>query len=85
MSQKSVIVVSKWNNQSPHPSVEFEKTVVFSDLKTVCEHFDWVYNTICRKGDQFMLGDYLVQRLPILRAGGEEKEKKKIETTEESV
>ena len=64
MNQRTVIVVT-----------EPRKRWVFSTLKDACNHFGWVYNTMNRKGDKFMIDDFiLVERLQIIRKGGREKE-----------
>jgi hypothetical protein len=82
MSQKSVIVVRKFqsgNDLDISTSIEM-RIKVFADLKAAAEHYGWVYNTICRRGNFFIEGNYEVIRKPILRKGGEEKRKKKIDS-----
>lgn len=87
MSQKSVIVVTACYIGS---GVKIDETDVFTDLKTFSDISGFNYNTLTRKGDSFFYPNpekghakyWFIQRKPILRKGGEEKEKKKIESNE---
>ena len=64
MNQRTVIIVT-----------DPPKRWAFSTLKDACNHFGWVYNTMTRKGDKFIINDsILVERLQIIRTGGKEKE-----------
>jgi len=79
MSQKSVIVVRRFQSGTDidiSTSVPM-RTKVFADLKSAAEHYGWVYNTVCRRGDFFIEGNYEVLRKPIIRKGGQEKRKEK--------
>lgn len=77
MSQKSVIVVRRFQSGTDIviSTAVSMRTKVFADLKSAAEHYGWVYNTICRRDDFFIVGNYEVLRKPILRKGGQEKEK----------
>ncbi len=64
MNQRTVIIV-----------IDPFKRFAFSTLRDACNHYGWVYNTMTRKGNKFMIDDsILVERLQIIRTGGKQKE-----------